>query len=107
MSCGANVAVGVKPAGGVIVLIAQSPHTWGRPAGRTQDPSACGATVSTPSTVPAAGWSGYERGWPSAPSTECIAGVGADMTGVRAAMSHWWFRNDPPNAAWKKLSATT
>ena len=27
--------------------------------------------------------------------------------GVRAAISHWWLRNDPPNAAWKNLSATT
>ena len=27
--------------------------------------------------------------------------------GVRAAISHWWLRNEPPNAAWKKLSATT
>ena len=27
--------------------------------------------------------------------------------GVRAAISHWWLRNEPPNAAWKKLSAMT
>jgi hypothetical protein len=26
-------------------------------------------------------------------------------TGVRAEISHWWLRNDPPNADWKKLSA--
>ena len=26
-------------------------------------------------------------------------------TGEAAAISHWWFRNEPPNAAWKKLSA--
>ena len=25
--------------------------------------------------------------------------------GVAAAMSHWWFRNEPPKAAWKKSSA--
>ena len=27
--------------------------------------------------------------------------------GVLAAISHWWLRNDPPNAAWKKRSAMT
>ena len=27
-------------------------------------------------------------------------------TGVAAATSHWWFRKEPPKAAWKKLSAT-
>jgi hypothetical protein len=27
--------------------------------------------------------------------------------GVRAAISHWWFRNEPPNAPWKKWSAIT
>ena len=26
-------------------------------------------------------------------------------TGVLAEISHWWFRNEPPKAAWKKLSA--
>ena len=25
-------------------------------------------------------------------------------TGDAAAISHWWFRYEPPNAAWKKLS---
>ena len=25
-------------------------------------------------------------------------------TGVAAAISHWWLRNDPPNAPWKKRS---
>jgi hypothetical protein len=24
--------------------------------------------------------------------------------GVAAATSHWWLRNEPPNAAWKKRS---
>ena len=26
---------------------------------------------------------------------------------TRAAMSHWWLRNDPPKAAWKNWSAMT
>ena len=26
-------------------------------------------------------------------------------TGACAAMSHWWFKNEPPNAPWKKSSA--
>ena len=26
-------------------------------------------------------------------------------TGLAAAINHWWLRNDPPNAAWKKSSA--
>jgi hypothetical protein len=25
--------------------------------------------------------------------------------GVAPATSHWWLRNEPPNAPWKKLSA--
>jgi len=28
-------------------------------------------------------------------------------TGARAAISHWWLRNEPPNAPWKNLSAMT
>jgi len=27
------------------------------------------------------------------------------QTGLLAAISHWWLRNKPPKAAWKKLSA--
>jgi hypothetical protein len=26
-------------------------------------------------------------------------------TGAAAATRNWWLRNDPPKAAWKKLSA--
>src|SRR5258708_38403334 len=38
-------------------------------------------------------------------SNVMIALVGAvGNTGVRAAISQTWFRNEPPNAAWKKLS---
>ena len=33
-----------------------------------------------------------------------VAG-GFGYVGVAAAISHWWFRNEPPNAAWKKSSA--
>jgi hypothetical protein len=30
---------------------------------------------------------------------------GFGNVGVCAAISHWWFRNEPPKAPWKKLSA--
>ena len=31
--------------------------------------------------------------------------VGAPgQNGVRAAISHWWFRNEPPKADWKNAS---
>jgi hypothetical protein len=32
---------------------------------------------------------------------------GFGYVGVAAAISHWWLRNEPPNADWKKLSAMT
>jgi radical SAM superfamily enzyme YgiQ (UPF0313 family) len=28
----------------------------------------------------------------------------ASKNGVRAAISHWWLRKEPPNADWKKAS---
>jgi hypothetical protein len=31
---------------------------------------------------------------------------GFGHVGVAAAISHWWLRNEPPNAPWKKSSAT-
>ena len=47
-------------------------------------------------------------GKPLRSSTECVALAGqpfaALQTGDAAAISHWWFRNEPPNAAWKKSS---
>jgi hypothetical protein len=50
-------------------------------------------------------------GKPAASSTLFLpAGTGCcDVShcGVWAATSHWWLRNDPPNALWKKLSAMT
>jgi hypothetical protein len=36
---------------------------------------------------------------------ECWLAGAASHVGVAAAISHWWLRNDPPNAAWKKSSA--
>ena len=47
-------------------------------------------------------------GLPLRSSTECVAPAGQPLAalhvGVCAAISHWWFRYEPPNAAWKKLS---
>src|SRR5689334_11082475 len=41
-------------------------------------------------------------------STWATCAVGAlGHTGVQAQISHWWFRNEPPKAAWKLLSAMT
>jgi hypothetical protein len=40
-----------------------------------------------------------------ASSSECWSGVAPGKVGVAAATSHWWLRNDPPKAAWKKASA--
>ena len=39
-----------------------------------------------------------------------VAGTAAwvvSHNGDAAAISHWWLRNEPPNAAWKKWSAMT
>ena len=59
----------------------------------------------------------YERcscrlvvGIPLASTTECRSLAPPSLTapgqiGVAAATSHWWLRNEPPNAAWKKSSA--
>jgi hypothetical protein len=38
-------------------------------------------------------------------SSECWSAVAPGNVGLAAAISHWWFRNEPPNAAWKKRSA--
>jgi len=35
------------------------------------------------------------------------AGLTLVSSGARAATRYWWLRNEPPNAPWKKLSATT
>ena len=49
-----------------------------------------------------------EVGLPFRSSTEWVAFAGQPLavlqTGEAAAISHWWFRNEPPKAAWKKLS---
>ena len=38
-------------------------------------------------------------------TSECsVLSAGTVKIGVRAAISHWWFRNEPPNAAWNMLS---
>src|SRR5689334_275887 len=47
---------------------------------------------------------------PSASTTERVAPVGPNWPvtlGAAAAIRNWWFRNEPPNAAWKKWSAMT
>ena len=36
---------------------------------------------------------------------EWLAAGAPGHVGVAAAISHWWLRNDPPNAPWKKSSA--
>jgi hypothetical protein len=43
-------------------------------------------------------------------TTECRSSAELSLgapgkVGVAAATSHWWLRNEPPNAAWKKSSA--
>jgi hypothetical protein len=43
-------------------------------------------------------------------TTECRSSAEPSLrafghTGDAAATSHWWLRNEPPNAAWKKRSA--
>ena len=37
--------------------------------------------------------------------TEWFAAGAPGQTGDAAAISHWWFRNEPPKADWKKSSA--
>ena len=32
--------------------------------------------------------------------------VAASTVGAQAQIRYWWFRNEPPNAPWKKLSAS-
>jgi hypothetical protein len=49
-------------------------------------------------------------GIPFASTTECRSSFPPVLSafghvGVAAATSHWWLRNDPPKAAWKKASA--
>src|SRR6185437_6048280 len=47
---------------------------------------------------------------PSASATDRVAPVGPNCPATfdaAAAMRNWWFRYEPPNAAWKKWSATT
>jgi hypothetical protein len=49
-------------------------------------------------------------GIPLASTTECRSSAppvlsAFGQTGVAAAISHWWLRNEPPNAAWKNASA--
>jgi hypothetical protein len=49
-------------------------------------------------------------GIPFSSTTECRSSAPPSLTapghtGLRAAISHWWLRNEPPKAAWKKLSA--
>jgi hypothetical protein len=36
---------------------------------------------------------------------ECWSAGAPGHVGVAAAISHWWFRNEPPKADWKKSSA--
>ena len=49
-------------------------------------------------------------GIPFASTTECRSVALPSLTalgqvGVAAATSHWWLRNEPPKAPWKKSSA--
>ena len=102
---GGSRVAGRAPAGtrGWIVLTAKSPHA---------SPAGCGvshATVSAPSRTSRVGvYSGYVAfGNPLASTSECRSAVAPGNVGVAAAISHWWLRNEPPNAAWKKWSAMT
>ena len=94
------------------VVAAHRPGGRGGPAaGTLQEPSGLAAWVSAASFVPGvAGCSGVPAGKPSGPTTECRSlapwsATASGQIGVFAAISHWWLRNDPPKADWKKLSA--
>src|SRR5207249_4272627 len=59
--------------------------------------------VTNPSLTgkPVAG-SRSRRPVPASPSLATTLAGALGNVGVAAAMSHWWFKNDPPNAPWKK-----
>src|ERR1700739_1520624 len=48
---------------------------------------------------------GFTRSFPSVSRTACMDPGAFGHTGAAAATRNWWLRNDPPKAAWKKLSA--
>src|SRR5215472_135481 len=47
----------------------------------------------------------HGRSCPSVSRTACMPARAFGYTGAAAEIRNWWLRNDPPNAAWKKLSA--
>src|SRR6478672_47820 len=88
---------------GCIVLTALSPQATSGLASVPQ------AWVSCASFTVVLGWySGYVAfGNPLLSTTECRPqsappGPAAVSTGALAATRNWWFKNDPPKAAWKK-----
>src|SRR5919201_6915832 len=85
---------------GCMVFTAKSPQA--RPA--TGDGH---ATVSAASLVgvTVGVYCGSARGIPFVSMSECSVSGAPGYVGVAAAISHWWLRNDPPNADWKKSSA--
>src|SRR5882762_9859314 len=48
---------------------------------------------------------GFTRSCPSVSRTARIPAGPFGYTGAAAEIRNWWLRNDPPNDAWKKLSA--
>ena len=91
------------------MLTAKSPHvnapcSGPRLAGGEHD------CVSARSPLTVVRYSGELVGIPLLSSTECRSSALPSLSafghaGVRAAISHWWFRNEPPNADWKNMSA--
>src|SRR4030095_12196839 len=95
-----------------MVLTAQSPHSTpggvgGTPAGGSQEAVRAKSLTAVPSGET---YSGEVFGIPVPSTTECRSSAEPSLTalgntGLAAAISHWWLRNQAPKAAWKELYA--
>ena len=77
---------------GCIVFTAKSPHARFNGAGHA-------AAMGPRCTGPVGVYSGYFTGIPFESRIVRRFAGGFAYVGVAAAISHWWLRNDPPNAA--------
>ncbi len=71
------------------------------PSGVTWPSYRCGGPSITDAGEP-----GFLLRRPFSSSCARIASGASGKRGVQAQMSHWWFRNEPPKAPMKKLSAS-
>src|SRR3954451_8444746 len=96
-----------------MVLTAKSPQVTpggvaARPGPGWQD--AVSAWSFRPAAAAGEAYRGELIGMPFESTTEYRSSAppsfgAAGQVGAAAAPSHWWLRKEPPNAAWKKLSA--